>query len=71
MYFFRVNMAPEYATRKDITDKIDVYSYGIVVLEIVSGKSNSKRENNDYLLNEVTEHANLIDMHGIYGVRNC
>ena len=51
-------MAPEYAMRHRVTDKIDVFSYGIVVLEIVSGKSNLKREDNDYLLNEVTEHAN-------------
>ncbi|XP_031262586.1 probable LRR receptor-like serine/threonine-protein kinase At1g07650 [Pistacia vera] len=31
-----VYMAPEYAMRKAITDKVDVYSYGVVVLEIVS-----------------------------------
>lgn len=46
-------MAPECATRKGITDKADVYSYGILLLEIVSGKSNSKSEDNDYLLNKV------------------
>ncbi|KAK0595605.1 hypothetical protein LWI29_008299 [Acer saccharum] len=33
-----VYMAPEYATVKVITEKADVYSYGIVLLEIVSGK---------------------------------
>lgn len=35
-------MAPEYATRGYLTDKADVYSFGIVILEIVSGKSNTK-----------------------------
>ncbi|KVI10548.1 Concanavalin A-like lectin/glucanase, subgroup [Cynara cardunculus var. scolymus] len=30
-------MAPEYALRGYLTDKADVYSYGIVLLEIVSG----------------------------------
>lgn len=34
-------MAPEYATRGHLTDKADVYSFGIVALEIVSGKSNT------------------------------
>ncbi|KAK0597315.1 hypothetical protein LWI29_023992 [Acer saccharum] len=33
-----VYMAPEYATVKVVTEKADVYSYGIVLLEIVSGK---------------------------------
>ncbi|KAL8131842.1 putative LRR receptor-like serine/threonine-protein kinase At1g53440 isoform X2 [Apium graveolens] len=34
-------MAPEYATRGYLTDKADVYSFGIVALETVSGKSNT------------------------------
>ncbi|KAJ0869420.1 putative protein kinase RLK-Pelle-DLSV family [Helianthus annuus] len=33
-------MAPEYAMRGYLTDKADVYSYGIVLLEIVSGMAN-------------------------------
>jgi hypothetical protein len=33
-------MAPEYATRGCLTRKADVYSYGVVTLEIVSGMSN-------------------------------
>ncbi|XP_052177839.1 probable leucine-rich repeat receptor-like serine/threonine-protein kinase At3g14840 isoform X2 [Diospyros lotus] len=34
-------IAPEYAMHGYLTDKADVYSFGIVALEIVSGKSNS------------------------------
>ncbi|RDX62657.1 putative LRR receptor-like serine/threonine-protein kinase, partial [Mucuna pruriens] len=34
-------MAPEYAMHGYLTDKADVYSFGIVALEIVCGKSNS------------------------------
>ncbi|KAL7102741.1 hypothetical protein ACP275_08G137100 [Erythranthe tilingii] len=34
-------MAPEYALWGYLTDKVDVYSYGVVLLEIVSGKSNN------------------------------
>ncbi|KAK7244116.1 hypothetical protein RIF29_38934 [Crotalaria pallida] len=35
-------MAPEYAMHGYLTDKADVYSFGIVALEIVCGKSNTK-----------------------------
>ncbi|CAM8996968.1 unnamed protein product [Rhodiola kirilowii] len=46
-------MAPEYATRGYLTDKADVYSFGIVALEIVSGRSNTSNKGRDdcfYLL---------------------
>ena len=50
-------MAPEYAMRGYLTDKADVYSFGIVVLEIVSGRSNTTyrtKEECFYLLDWVT-----------------
>ncbi|KAI3966469.1 hypothetical protein MKW92_031659 [Papaver armeniacum] len=47
-------MAPEYVLRGHLTDKADVYSYGVVALEIISGKSNS------YMTTE-TERAYLLD----------
>ncbi|CAH1453164.1 unnamed protein product [Lactuca virosa] len=34
-------MAPEYAMRGYLTDKADVYNFGVVALEIVNGKSNT------------------------------
>ncbi|XP_059663974.1 probable leucine-rich repeat receptor-like serine/threonine-protein kinase At3g14840 [Cornus florida] len=34
-------MAPKYAIRGYLPDKTDIYSFGIVVLEIVSGRSNT------------------------------
>lgn len=34
-------MAPEYALWGHLTYKADVYSYGVVALEIVSGKNNN------------------------------
>ncbi|KAF5781750.1 putative protein kinase RLK-Pelle-DLSV family [Helianthus annuus] len=34
-------MAPEYALRGHLSDKADVYSYGVLLLEIISGKNNT------------------------------
>ncbi|TKY46735.1 LRR receptor serine/threonine-protein kinase [Spatholobus suberectus] len=34
-------LAPEYAMRGHLTEKADVFSFGIVALEVVSGRSNS------------------------------
>ena len=54
---FRGYMAPEYAMRGYLTDKADVYSFGIVALEIVSGKSNTNyrpKEEFVYLLDWVS-----------------
>ncbi len=33
-------MAPEYALRGQLTEKADVFSFGVVVLELISGRSN-------------------------------
>lgn len=43
-------MAPEYALRGYLTYKADIYSFGLVALEIVAGKSNMKyRPNENYV----------------------
>ena len=34
-------LAPEYAMRGHLTEKTDVYAFGIVALELVSGRKNS------------------------------
>ena len=47
-------MAPEYAMRGYLSVKTDVFSYGVLVLEIVSG-----RKNHDRLLGE--EEADLLN----------
>ncbi|WOG98458.1 hypothetical protein DCAR_0417801 [Daucus carota subsp. sativus] len=47
-------MAPEYAMLGHLTAKADVYSFGIVALETVSGRSNT-----DYILEE--EFVSLLD----------
>ncbi|KAD6794491.1 hypothetical protein E3N88_05387 [Mikania micrantha] len=61
-------MAPEYAMRGYLTDKADVYSFGIVALEIVSGKSNTNyrpKEEFVYLLDwayVLQEQGSLIEL---------
>jgi serine/threonine protein kinase len=34
-------LAPEYAIRGQVTKKSDIYSYGVLLLEIVSGRCNT------------------------------
>jgi serine/threonine protein kinase len=34
-------LAPEYAMRGRLTEKVDVFAFGVVVLEIVAGRSNT------------------------------
>ncbi|XP_011008986.1 PREDICTED: probable LRR receptor-like serine/threonine-protein kinase At1g53430 isoform X2 [Populus euphratica] len=51
-------MAPEYATRRAMTVKVDVFSFGILLLEIVSGKNNadsSGDENSVFLLDTASK----------------
>ncbi|RDX83723.1 putative leucine-rich repeat receptor-like serine/threonine-protein kinase, partial [Mucuna pruriens] len=61
-------MAPEYAMHGHLTDKADVYSFGIVALEIVSGRRNTILRSKDealYLLNWVhllREKGNLMEL---------
>lgn len=48
-------MAPEYVVCGKLTEKADVYSFGVLVIEIVSGKRNSSFiMNSSSLLQTVT-----------------
>ncbi|KAF6135016.1 hypothetical protein GIB67_014065 [Kingdonia uniflora] len=42
-------MAPEYIARGQLTEKVDVYSYGVLVLEIISGVENNKFRSHECL----------------------
>jgi serine/threonine protein kinase len=49
-------MSPEYAVRGRFSMKSDVFSYGVIVLEIITGKKNrefSDREHSHNLLGHV------------------
>jgi serine/threonine protein kinase len=44
-------MAPEYALRGQLTEKADVFSFGVLVLEIISGRKNqSSTEDMEFLI---------------------
>ena len=43
-------MAPEYAMHGHLTDKADVYSFGIVALEIISGRTNTTQRQKEEVL---------------------
>jgi len=51
--------APEYAMHGQLSEKADTYSYGIVVLEIVSGQKSTNvkedEEGREYLLQRVSK----------------
>ncbi|XP_065851518.1 G-type lectin S-receptor-like serine/threonine-protein kinase CES101 isoform X2 [Euphorbia lathyris] len=44
-------IAPEYALRGIVSTKVDVFSYGVLLLEIVSGKKHNKSYGSEYPLN--------------------
>lgn len=39
-------MAPEYLVRGKLTEKADIYSFGVVVIEMVTGKKNNSNQQN-------------------------
>lgn len=48
--------APEYAIHGQLSEKVDTYSYGVVVLEIISGRKSNEMivdPGSDYLLKRV------------------
>lgn len=58
-------MAPEYLIRGQLTEKADVYSFGILVLEIVSGRRNSTFAEYSSPLLQTVRH-NSLPSKGIY-----
>ncbi|KAL3733923.1 hypothetical protein ACJRO7_023299 [Eucalyptus globulus] len=61
-------MAPEYAMHGYLTDKADIYSFGVVALEVVSGRSNTSSQKTEECFNLLDwarflkERGNLIEL---------
>jgi serine/threonine protein kinase len=56
-------MPPEYAIHGQLSEKVDTYSFGVVVLEIISGRKSSEVKNDtdgEYLLERVISVINMI-----------
>lgn len=58
-YIYSGYMAPEYAMLGQFSVKSDIFSFGVVVLEIVTGQKNNFRngENREYLPSYVSFHT--------------
>lgn len=62
---FRGYLAPEYASYGDLSEKADVYSFGVLCLEVISGRKNvdqAKPVNQVYLPSWVIETSILYGM---------
>ncbi|MED6172411.1 Cold-responsive protein kinase 1 [Stylosanthes scabra] len=61
-------LAPEYAIRGQLTRKADIYSFGVLIVEIVSGRSNTNTllpKGNQYILEttwELYEQKELVEL---------
>lgn len=56
LQYVRGYTAPEYALHGHLSEKVDTYSFGIVVLEIISGRKSSDVQvepTTEYLLEQV------------------
>jgi serine/threonine protein kinase len=56
-------MAPEYAIHGQLSEKVDIYSFGVVVLEIICGRKSNEVNNDpngEYLLGRVISISNMV-----------
>lgn len=59
-------MAPEYISKGILSNKIDAYSFGVLVLEITSGFRNNKFRSDNSLETLVTQVSLFIPFRSIF-----
>ena len=59
-------MAPEYALHGLLSVKLDVYSYGVMVLEIVTGRKNGSFQNSGTAINLLS----TVSAHFVFRIHN-
>ena len=68
-YYFIGYMSPEYTMNGVVSVKIDVFSFEVLLLEIISGKKNNSRYHSEYPLNLIGHVSFPLDsschVHGI------
>lgn len=60
---YRGYTAPEYLQTNDLDSKLDVFSFGVVVLEIVSGERNVRNQSmkeTEVLLDRVSKNDKIV-----------
>lgn len=61
MFFYSGYMAPEYALFGNVSPKIDVFSFGVLVLEIITGRrNNSSSDESDKSVNLLTDVSSIL-----------
>ena len=70
LFVFRGYMAPEYALWGYLTNKADIYSFGVVALEIVSGKNNTsyKPENECVCLLDLVIYVGTLGIKAVFTI---
>lgn len=49
-------MAPEYIVRGKLSEKADVYSFGVLVIEVVCGRRNNSFTQSSYSILQMVSH---------------
>lgn len=59
-------MAPEYVMHGQFSMKSDIYSFGVLVLEIISGKMNSSFYQSDGSAGNLVTHVSILLFFGLF-----
>lgn len=61
-------VAPEYAINGHVSEKVDTYSFGVVVLEIISGRSCTEGIGNGSVVNNLVDYVSILKLYYIWHI---